>query len=247
MSPPDERPRSERGPLARAQREIRLIDAPVPNARPSRAPSVRDMDLTAFAKILSDLVMRVPGAYASALVDQGGETVDYAGAGDPFEMKVAAAHIRIILNDLEELGDAHPLGSPRSIVVRGARRSVIGRRLPEGYALVVLLHRRAGFATSERAFSTCERLLAKEAGWAAGKGRPWFPVRVEVDRRGRPTVVGNPPIPVEVFGAIVDLPRQERGFRVRLRGESGGELTLVREPGHAWYADEDPEALRTPA
>ena len=234
---------SERGPHARAERETRLIDAPVPNARPSRAPSIRDMDLTAFAKILSDLVTRVPGAFASALVDHEGETVDYAGAGDPFEMKVAAAHVRIVLNDLEELGDAHPLGSPRSLVIRGARRSVIGRRLPEGYALVVLLHRRAGFTMSERAFSTCERLLAKEAGWTATRARPWYPVRVEVDRRGRPTVVGSPPIPVEVFGAVVGLPRQERGFRVRLRA-SGGELTLVREPGHAWYADEDLEALR---
>lgn len=208
-------------------------------ARPSRAPSVRDMDVSAFAKILGDLVTRVPGAYASALVDIDGETVDYAGKGDPFDLKVAAAHVRILMRDLERL----PLGAPRSLVIRGARRSVVGRALPDGYAVVVLLRRRAGFAASERAFSTCERLLAVEAGWSGPRARPWYPVDVEVDRRGRPTTMRG--LPLEVFGAIVDLPRPERGFRVRVRGnESRGELTLVREPGRFWYADENPDALQ---
>jgi hypothetical protein len=127
-------------------------------------------------------------------------------------------------------------------VIRGQKRSFVGRRLPEGYALVVLLRRRAGFTASERAYATCERELAAEAGWTAVAARPaWFPVRVHVDRRGRPTLVGTPPVPVEVFGSVVGLPHRERGFRVRM--STGGELTLVREAGHAWYADEDLHAL----
>jgi hypothetical protein len=197
------------------------------------------MDVTSFARILGELLTRLPGAFASALVDLGGETVDYAGVGDPFDVKVAAAHVRILLNDLEELGT---LGVPRWIIIRGAQRSFVGRRLPEGYALVVLLRRRAGFTASERAFAACERALAAEAGWTAVAARPtWFPVHVQVDGRGRPTRVGTPPVAVEVFGAVVGLPRNERGFRVR--ASTGSELTLVREPGHAWYADENLDAL----
>ena len=208
-------------------------------ARPSRRPPVRDMDATAFAKILADLLTRLPGAFACALVDLGGETVDYAGVGEPFDMKIAAAHVRILLNDLDEYGS---LGDPRWLVIRGAKRSFIGRRLPEGYALVVLLRRRAGFTSSERAFAVCERALAAEAGWRVVPSRAaWFPLEVRVDRRGRPTVVGAPPVAVEVLGAVMGLPRREKGFRVRLA--TGSELTLVRESGRVWYADEDLAAL----
>lgn len=210
--------------------------------RPSRRPPVRDMDATTFAKILSDLILRLPGAYACALVDLGGETVDYAGLADPFDVKVAAAHMRIVLNDLEEYG---ALGRPRWVVLRGARRSFVARRLPDGYGLVVLLRRRAGFTASARAFAACERALSAEAGWShVDEGPPWFPVRVEVDRRGRPVRVGTPPQKVEVFGAVMGLPLRERGFRVRTAG--GSELTVVREPGNSWYADEDLAALEDP-
>jgi hypothetical protein len=201
------------------------------------------MEATSFARILHDLIARLPGAYACALVDLGGETVDYAGVVNPFDVKVAAAHMRIILNDLDEYG---AIGKPRWVVLRGARRSFVARQLPDGYALVVMLRRRAGFTASARAYAACERALAAEAGWSPPDGTSsWFAVEVEVDRRGRPTHVDAGPsaraVPVEVFGAVMGLPRGERGFRARTA--TGGELTLVREAGNTWYADEDLEAL----
>ncbi|MDB4946034.1 MAG: hypothetical protein JWP97_5568 [Labilithrix sp.] len=202
--------------------------------RPSRAPTVRDMEMSAFAKILTDLLARVPGAFACALVDSGGETVDYAGKGEVFDVKVAAAHMRILVNELERLG---ALGTPRALLVRGTKRTLLARILPDGYALVVLLRRRAGFAASTRAFAACERALAVEAGWPASTGgTAWFPVTVEVDPRGRPRRVGQPGVETLVLGAVVGLPPGEKGFRVRLA--TGGELTLVRERGDRWYADE---------
>lgn len=197
------------------------------------------MDATTFATILSDLIARLPGAFACALVDLGGETVDYAGLCEPFDIKVAAAHMRIVLNDVEEYG---ALGHPRWVVLRGEKRSFIARRLPDGYALVVLLRRRAGFAPSTRAFSTCERELSVEAGWATQPGASsWFPLDVTTDGRGRPVSVGAPPVATVVLGAVMGLPRNERGFRVRTVG--GSELTVIREPGNTWYADEDLCAL----
>jgi hypothetical protein len=215
--------------------------------RPSRRPAARDMDTTPFARILTELILRLPGAFACALVDLGGETVDYAGVVDPFDVKVAAAHMRIILNDLDEYA---ALGRPRWVVLRGSKRSFVARTLPDGYGLVVMLRRRAGFTASARAFAACERELATEAGWGQlDQATAWFPVKVEVDRRRRPAKIGSgaTSVSVEVLGSVMGLPRNERGFRVRT--STGSELTVVREAGNTWYADEDLMALtpREPA
>ncbi len=112
--------------------------------------------------------------------------------------------------------------------------------------MAVLACSRAIFTASARAYAACERALAAEAGWTPPDGGlSWFAVDVEVDRRGRPIRVDAGPkcraVPVEVFGSVVGLPRNERGFRARTA--TGGELMLVREAGNTWYADEDLEAL----
>jgi hypothetical protein len=200
------------------------------------------MDATPFGAILGELLERVPGAFACALVDIQGETVDYAGVGDPFDVKVAAAHLRILLDQVERLGT---LGEPASIVIRGAKRTLAVRRLPDGYALIVLLRRRAGFTASRRAYAACERALAIEAGWSTPVDAPiWHPVHVESDRRGRPVRVGDHGVRVEILGAIVGLPPRELGFRVRTA--AGSELSLVREARSCWYADEALSSLDEP-
>jgi hypothetical protein len=206
----------------------------------------RDSEASAFTAILDDLVARVPGAIAAGFVDSEGESVDYAGWLTPFDIKVAGAHWRIILNQLKEL---RWLGTPRTLVVRGAKRSTIARLLQDGYAIVLVLGRRAGFALPERAFSACEVAIAIEAGWPldARKFARWFPVLVEVDARRRPAsiVYGGLAEQVEVLGRLVEPPVssseapakiREQAFRVRLA--SGPEITLVREQGGFWYAEE---------
>ncbi len=195
------------------------------------------MDASPFARILGELVARIPGAHAAALVDSEGETVDYAaGRADPFEVKVAAAHLRIVLNEIAR----SPLGHPTSLVVRGTHASFLARSLPDGYAVVVMLRKRAGFASTSRALTVCERRLHAEANWPPVERRgAWYPVYVRAEAGARPKFVGaagSRGEPVEVLGAVMGLARGERGFRVRLA--SGVELTLVREPGGFWYADE---------
>ena len=201
--------------------------------RPSRTPPDRDVDATPFTPILAALLERLPGAYGAALVDGEGETVDYSGIAAPFDVRVAAAHLQIMLRQVSDYG---ALGAPRWIIVRGGKKSVIIHALPDGYALAVLLRRRAGFTASRRAFAACERALAKEAGWAEPEGRAWYAVDVDVDARGRPARIA-PDIAVEVLGSLVGLPVRERGYRVRTA--DGIELTLVREARSCWYADED--------
>jgi predicted regulator of Ras-like GTPase activity (Roadblock/LC7/MglB family) len=192
------------------------------------------MGVTPFTTILSELVSRVPGAYACAFVDTQGETVDYAGAIEPFDVKVAAAHMGIVLDHVDRYGK---LGEVRHLVIRGATKSFVVRRLPDGYALTLLLRKRAGFAVSQRAFAACEHALAIEAGWHRSDTKPaWYPIPVDVDCRGRPTSIGEPRCRVEVLGAVAGLPPRERGFRVRT--DAGAELTLVCEAKRCWYADE---------
>jgi hypothetical protein len=194
------------------------------------------MDASSFQQILSDLVVRVPGAYAASLVDAQGESVDYAGRVTPFDVKLAAAHWRIVLDEISRSS----LGGARWLIVRGASRSFMACTLPDEYALVVLLRHRAGFASATRALGVCIRALHVEAQWPLQRGPGgWFPVTVSCDARRRPHRVCGPTgssQAVEVIGAVVGLPRRDRGFRVRL--DSGREVTLVREPRDFWYADE---------
>jgi hypothetical protein len=198
----------------------------------------RDTDPTAFTAILESLIARVSGASAAALVDSLGETVDYAGEGDPFDLRVIAAHLQIVISHLERLT---ALGAPRWVVIRGSRKSVAASVLPDGYVLGLVLRPRAAFAISPRALEVCSRALAKEAGFGASSGGngaqrgSWFDVRVMTDTKGRPTHLGAQRVAVEVLGAVVGLAVRERGFRVRTA--DGSELTLVREPKNWWYAD----------
>ena len=222
--------------------------------RPSRRPPERDTDATPFTVILERFLGRVPGAYAAALVDQEGETVDYTGLSRSFDVRIAAAEVRLALDQLVR---AMPSSPARWIVVRGAKKSFIAHALPEGYALVTLLRRRAGFTASRRAFLVCERELGEEAGWRprvrlsqssrpaaphdqgiAHLEGPWWPLQVEVDARGRPRSVrtqAGESHAVEVLGALVAQAPRERGFRVRTH--HGEEVNVVREARRCWYAD----------
>ncbi len=196
----------------------------------------RDTDRTAFTQILTDLICRIPGAHSAALVDAEGETVDYTGKAPPFDVKIAAAHFRIVLS---EMANERACSSTRTLIVRAARKSFIVRVLPDTYAIVVLLGRRAGFSPT-RALDACERALAAEAGFPLRALGKWTPVVVECDARLRPQLVAGTPgqlgAAVEVLGAMKGLPAGERAFRVRL--ETGAEVLLLRERGGAWYSEE---------
>lgn len=210
----------------------------------ARRAVLRDQQESAFAVILVDLVARIAGAQAAALVDFDGETVDYAGRLDPYELKLAAAYWRIILHQLASDGPTRV----RWLWVRTSRSSFLVNRLPEGYALAVVLTRGAGFAGWRRAVDRCARALVDEAGWAWEGPAPslWFPIDIVADTRRRPVArrSGGRQQPLDVLGAVAGgLARRERAWRVRF--ESGVEATLVREPGGIWYVDEPPDSRHT--
>ncbi len=226
--------------MAMSTDEVRMIYVRPGRISSAPMPPKRDMEASPFAMILGDLIERIHGAYAAALVDNEGECVDYSGKIPPFDIKVAAASWRIIL---AQMVDARSMGDTRFMSIRAKNQTITLYALPDGYALVVLLRPRAGLAGTMRAFSACAYALATEAKWElTSEVAPWFPVTVSVDRRGRPVriVYGGLAEPLEVIGVLAGgdarLTRRERGFRIRLA--SGPEITIVREATGYWYAEE---------
>jgi hypothetical protein len=203
------------------------------------AGTARDQHESAFSAILSTLVAHIPGARGAALVDSEGETVDYAGRANPFDVRVAAAHWRIVL---DEARGARGLHQVRSIAVRAAKAGYLVQALPEGYALVIVTMRSAGFSGWHRAVASCVHALGEEAGWkrdASELPPKWFPVTVLRDERRRPAAVraDGRLHPFEILGTLqAGISGRERAWRIRF--ESGLEATLVREPGGACYLDE---------
>jgi hypothetical protein len=202
-----------------------------------------------YASRFSAILMRLcdaTGAFAAALVDPDGETVDYAGTIDPFQVKVAAAEWQIALRLARESPIPWWTGT-QLLSYRGGRRSFAAVALDEGYVIVVVLLRHT-LTLSWRALCEAVRDISSEAGlsvplaFGAEKAR-W--TRVEVRTAGadprRPealwrdgswaalTILGR----YQKRGAVPEI-----GYRARLA--SGAEVTLVREPLGRWYADDIP-------
>jgi hypothetical protein len=201
----------------------------------------RDQETTTFTEILRRLVRSTLNARGAALVDFEGETVDYAGAIDPFELRVAAAHWQLVLSQLS----SSSVGAVVQLTVRTRTRSYVLRRLHSGYAVVVVLHRHAAFAVSGRVMQEAEARLCAEAGWPPRGVTCWFGVDVETesDDPSRPARIRaiDGLHAVEVLGCMTDLKPYEVGFRVRL--PNGAELMLIRERMGLWFADEHLDAL----
>jgi hypothetical protein len=205
----------------------------------------RDQATTPFGGTLMRLCDGT-GALGAALVDQIGETVDYAGALDPFTIRVAAAEWRLVLRVIcdSQLSD---WAETSELLVRARDHSFAVVSLPEGYAIVLHLSHHC-FSLSKRAVSEAVRELCVEAGldlprwlrprehWSRVEVRP-----VEDDpRRPAAVWVGSAWCRVELLGKYqsAHLDRGEIGYRARLA--SGAEITLVREQFGRWYAEDLP-------
>ena len=206
-----------------------------------RAAIDRDQDASPFSAILWRLCEGC-SAHAAALVDKEGETVDYAGRISPYEIRVAAAELRLVLAFTRE-AEASGFARVSEIRIRTGRRSYAVVGLGDGYAIVLELPRHSS-SFSPRAVLQATRELESEAGIASvlqPGGTRWTRVEVRAsssDRR-RPDAVWLDGAwqAVTVLGRYRsgDLARRERGYLARLA--SGAECSLVREPLGFWYAD----------
>jgi hypothetical protein len=206
--------------------------------------SVRDsrdgQHRTPFTTILETLVASTVGCIAAVLVDEEGETVDYAGELTPYDMKLAGAHFQIVLRDLcVRAQDGRPANATaRCIVTRAERFGYVVRELFGGYVLVVVCAPTQVFSLSPRALRQVEVELSSEAGFPATEDHVpgWARVRVILSRTGEPAELqhlGGRSDRVEVQ-RIEQAREFERAYQVRTA--DGRELMLVREPSGVWYA-----------
>ncbi|HMJ53111.1 MAG TPA: roadblock/LC7 domain-containing protein [Polyangiaceae bacterium] len=214
--------------------------------RESMPPEGRDQVPTTFSEILQELLWQEPRATAAVLIDPEGETVDYASSLPSYETKVAAANLRVVLDNMVDAWKKTPSGDALTqALLRAPKRSFFVRPIADGYALVLILRRRV-FAVSARAVALAVGRLAKEAGWPAPleETLPWHPVEIETSRadRFRPMQMktGDAWDRVEVLGSVVGL-ANEKGYRCRLQG--GAEITLVRESTGVWFVDQPVRGL----
>lgn len=213
--------------------------------RPRRSLAVRDQAVSAF----SGALMRLCDATASrgaALVDSEGETVDYAGCLEPYEIRVVAAEWRLALSVFTE--QAREGGSGAEIYYRGTKRSFAIVGMSDGYALVIELPR-SSLQISPRAIAEAVRTLSAEAGLpyqltsARYGGERWTRIDVRWDlQKKRPAAIwlSGGWKALEVLGRFAEVEPGSRTVGYRARLPDGTELTLVREPMGVWYADDLP-------
>jgi hypothetical protein len=205
--------------------------------------AVRDQAVSEFSGALMRLC-DATAALGAALVDAEGETVDYAGSLEPFEIRVVAAEWRLVLQCANE--DARATGPVSSLFFRGTVKSYAIYAIADGYALVLQIANRS-LIPSMRAVAEAACSLAVEAGLNLDHSEyrleRWHRVDVRLDvQRRRPTDFWHAGewIPLEILGRYVETESSARcvGYRAQLR--DGTELTLVRESLGIWYADDLP-------
>lgn len=207
----------------------------------------RDQAESPFALLLASLLEALPFARGAALVDLEGETVDYAGEVDPFELRVAAATFQLLLADLRSTAMFREV---RQINVVSTKSGYLVRVLDPHYSLVVVLRKLGTFVVSQRVIDEVETHILLEAG-LSNRRAAWH--RVDVDAEGRPprprrlrrAISEEEPswTSIEVLGTLVNVGHAEHGYRVRLG--TGAEVNLLCENQRLWFIDEPTIAVLT--
>jgi predicted regulator of Ras-like GTPase activity (Roadblock/LC7/MglB family) len=115
-----------------------------------------------FKTLLTKLVEAVPGASGAILADWEGESVEQHSYGDPYDMKVTAAHWGILLTRLKGLDEKYATGLVREAVISTDQQHAIVGALGAEYALVLTMNRSALPLVALRSFRETAGLLMKE-------------------------------------------------------------------------------------
>lgn len=214
----------------------------------TRAEAERDLNESAFAVILRRLFQAVPAVLAAVFVDFEGECIDYVASVDPFEAKVTAAHMHMMIERLSAERLSACAGYAVGFELITQEREVWVRRVSQQYALVVILAR--GYDRSELrdavARANREFRAEVELDTPAWEGNESLSVRVRASRRWSYapdlfSVRGERHPIAAVLGRWTESVRPDAPpwvcFRVRtLHGE---ELTLAHdEHTEAWLVRE---------
>jgi hypothetical protein len=215
-----------------------------------RAEAERDQVESTFTGILRRVFEAIPALVAVVFVDLDGECIDYVAAIQPYDAKVVAAHMHMLLKHMRGDRLASELGETFAFELVSAQREVWVRQFCDEYTLVVLLD--PGFDASELrdAIAIAGREFREEVGLAAPawEGQERLSVRLRASpgwnyapagfslggaRYGIAAVLGRWTEPVR--------PGEGEPTRVcfRVRTQHGEELTLAHdEHTEAWSVRE---------
>jgi predicted regulator of Ras-like GTPase activity (Roadblock/LC7/MglB family) len=212
-----------------------------------RREAPRDQAESAFTTILRRLWDQLPSLQAAAFVDADGECIDYVSRIDPFEAKVNAAHVHMLIGEIGASFGKLEAGRTFAIEIDASEREIWAQRVGEDYLLVAVFT--AGFERAQR--DAAIALACAEFRLEVGlQPPPWETARHRLSVRVRPATgwqyAPDTYSDGEVRVTIADVIGRwtEAGgvmgdelvcFRVRT--EEGRELTLVHDPdGNGWIA-----------
>ena len=116
-------------------------------------------DKSTFYHILETLINDVPGAIASMFCDEEGESIEFCGSMDTYDIKISGAYSAIILRQLKTPHSPHT----NFVEVTCHKRTLFVQQV-EHYFLVLILERRSFSANLEEAIEKAVAKFAEEAG-----------------------------------------------------------------------------------
>lgn len=212
------------------------------SARPpgSAGESTRDQGESVFTPILRAVRAAVPSVLAAAFVDVEGECIDYVSSLDPYDAKVSAAHLLVLMDRLRVARARLGLSEAVAIEIAGAERELWGRRVSDEHVLAAVLA--PGFdrvqlrAALARAASEFREEVAIDApAWEPSADPLDVRVRASPNWSYAPDSFrqdGNRIAIADVLGRWTEMApgRAEGLVCFRVRTEDGQEVTLVHDP-----------------
>jgi predicted regulator of Ras-like GTPase activity (Roadblock/LC7/MglB family) len=119
--------------------------------------------LTAFGRILKQLVERVPGAIGAIFADWEGEAIDHFAHMPSFDMKLVGAHWGVVLGQIDDRFAQRGAGAIEELVIECAEAYILVRPVTAHY-YVVLQGTRAGLH-----LGTARRELDRSAATLIGE------------------------------------------------------------------------------
>jgi hypothetical protein len=214
-----------------------------------RHEAPRDQAESAFTPILRRLWEQLPALLAAAFVDVEGECIDYVSRVEPYEAKVSAAHLHMLVEALAPSWGRLGNGAAIGLEIECSAREACVRRVTDDYMLVVVLTTGTEPVRREGAIAVACAEFRKEVGlappaWEAANRRLSVRVRPATGWNYAPQVFSDGEVRVtitDVIGRWTE-PGGSHGEELvcfRVRTAEGQELTLVHDPdGAGWVARE---------
>jgi hypothetical protein len=206
----------------------------------AHAERPRDQGESAFTPILRRFFQHVPSLLAAVFVDAEGECIDYVSAIEPYEAKVAAAHLHNTMSLFRWARAGALVGETFGLEVGASDRDAFVSCVGDGYMLIALALPGVDRGELSDALSVATQEFRAEVGiatpsWEKRPERLSVRVRASRDWQYAPAAFCARGVQVavsDVLGRWTEQVEDAAGtvqvcFRVRT--QEGQELTLVHE------------------